>query len=105
MKKIYKILLGIVGVLVIIIGYVQYKFISTENAVIKYLTVNQRIPEESILINPFIANLKGDKNWMTSVKVEGDAITYYYFLNNEDKVVLESFVENGTENVLNQIMN
>ncbi|MEG0259616.1 MAG: hypothetical protein RR595_01070 [Lysinibacillus sp.] len=91
--------------LVITIGYIQYKFISTENAVIKYLTVSEKLPEESVLIKPFISNLKGDKSWMASVKVEGDSRTYYYFLNNEDKVVLESYVENGTENVLNQIMN
>lgn len=91
--------------LVISVGYVQYKFISTEKAVIKYLTDNKQLSEESISTKPFIANLQGNKNWMISVRVEGDAKTYSYFLNDDDKVVLESYVDSGTVKILNQVVN
>ncbi|OCA90369.1 hypothetical protein A8F94_00275 [Bacillus sp. FJAT-27225] len=105
MKKFLTILLGLVGVIVIVIGYVQYKLISTEKAVFEYLTVNKNLPEETITIQPFIANLSGDKNWMVSVTIKGDSYTYYYFLNGQNKIVLESVDKNGEGDVLNQIMN
>ncbi|MGY3189672.1 hypothetical protein [Lysinibacillus sp. TE18511] len=47
-----------------------------------------------------MANLSGSKNWMVSVKIEGDSKTYYYYLNRENKVVLESYVEHGVEKVI-----
>ncbi|MDI7741986.1 hypothetical protein QMK38_08220 [Lysinibacillus fusiformis] len=105
MKKIYKYLISIFIVLVIIIGFVQYKFISAENAVLEYLIENEGVLEDSIESEPFIANLSGDKNWMVSVNIKNDPRSYYYYLNHEKKVVLESYTENGVENVLNQIMN
>lgn len=105
MKVIYKFLLCLVGIIFTAIGYVQYKFITTENEVMEYLTVNEKLQEESIKTKPFIANLSGDKNWMVSVMIKEDNKKYYYYLNNEGKVVLESIVENGTENVFNKIMN
>ncbi len=105
MKIIYKLLLGLLVVIAIIFGYVQYKFISADNAVTEYLTVSAGISEDFIKTEPFIANLRGDKNWMVSVEIEGDSKIYYYYLNDEDKVVLESYIENGVENVLNEIMN
>jgi ABC-type phosphate transport system substrate-binding protein len=104
-KVIYKFLLCLVIIIITAIGYVQYKFITTENEVMEYLTVNKKLQEESIKTKPFIANLSGDKNWMVSVMIKEDNKKYYYYLNNEGKVVLESIVENGTENVFNKIMN
>ncbi|WP_099353168.1 hypothetical protein [Fredinandcohnia onubensis] len=106
MKKILTIFLGLVVVIIVVVGYIQYKFISTEKAVFEYLTVNKKHPEENITTHPFIANLPGEKNWMVSVKIKEDSKTYYYFLNHQNKVVLESYVdENGVGDVLNQIMN
>jgi hypothetical protein len=104
-KVIYTFLLCLVTIIITSIGYVQYKFITTENEVMEYLTVNEKIQEESIKTKPFIANLSGDKNWMVSVMIKEVNKKYYYYLNNEGKVVLESIVENGTENVFNKIMN
>lgn len=91
--------------IIIVIGYVQYKFISSENEVINYLTVNEGFSEDSIDTEPFIANLEGDKNWMVSVKIKGDSATYYYFLNDKNKVVLESYTKNREEKVLNRVVN
>ena len=105
MKKIYKFLLGLLIVVVIIFGYVQYKFITVENAVIEYLTVKEDISEESITSEPFIANLSGDKNWMVSVKIEDDPKTYAYYLNKQKKIVLESYVENGEVSIVYKIIN
>lgn len=105
MKIIYKFLLCLVIIIITAIGYMQYRFITTENEVMEYLTVNEKLQEESIKTKPFIANLSGDKNWMVSVMIKEDNKKYYYYLNNEGKVVLESSVENGTENVFNKIMN
>jgi len=99
MNKVYKYLLSLVAVIIIIFGYVQYKHASTENAVRDYLFVSEGLSMDSVETDPFIANLQGHKNWMVSVKIEGDPKTYYYFVNDEEQVVLESYVENGVENV------
>ncbi|WP_079508730.1 hypothetical protein [Mesobacillus jeotgali] len=105
MKVIYTFILCLVILIIAAIGFVQYKFITTENEVMEYLTVNEKLQEESIKTKPFIANLPGDKNWMVSVMIKEDNKKYYYYVNNEGKIVLESTVENGTENVFNKIMN
>ncbi|WP_400246116.1 hypothetical protein AB3U99_05420 [Niallia sp. JL1B1071] len=105
MKKVYKLLTSLAVILCIVFAYVQYKFISTENAVEKYLIITEKHTKDTIKKDSFIANLPGNKNWMVSVKIKGDSKTYFYFLNRNDKVVLESYVENGVEHVLNQIMN
>lgn len=105
LKKFIKLLLGLCIVAAIISGYVQYKLLSTKSAVNEYLTVTQGVSEDTFKADSFIANLQGNKNWMISVEMEDDARTYYYYLNDDNKVVLESYVESGIENVLNQVMN
>ncbi|MBM7608495.1 flagellar basal body-associated protein FliL [Lysinibacillus composti] len=105
MKEIYKYLLGLVAVIAIVFGFVQYQLHSTEKAVQNYLLENEGLSAMNIETEPFIANLAGDKNWMVSVKVDDDAKTYSYFLNNKGNVVLESYVENGVVKVVNQVMN
>lgn len=105
LKKIYKFLLGLLIVVGIIYGYVQYKFNSVENAVIKFLTVKKDIPERSITSEPFISNLPGDRNWMVFVKVDGDPIKYTYYLSEQKQIVLESYIKNGEVEVVNKIMN
>ena len=52
-KKMVKILLGILIVVGIIFGYVQYKFYTVEHTVIKYLTAEKQL-KESITSKPFI---------------------------------------------------
>ncbi|MFJ8458226.1 hypothetical protein ACIQ57_03740 [Lysinibacillus xylanilyticus] len=100
MKKIYKISLVLLILLSIIFGYIQFKFNSTNKAVMDYLIDSEGLSKDSLKTEPFMANLSGSKNWMVSVKIEGDSKTYYYYLNRENKVVLESYVENGVEKVM-----
>ena len=104
-KKVVKILLGILIVVGIIFGYVQYKFYTVEYTVIKYLTAEKQISKESITSKPFIANLSGEKNWEVSIKIKGDPKTYAYYVNKQKKIVLESYVENGEVEILNKVMN
>lgn len=106
MKKFLKILFGLGVVIIIVVGYIQFKFISIEKAVIEYLTVNEKVPEKNIMTDPFIANLSGAKNWMVAVTLKGDSKIYSYYLNNQKELVLESIVkENGEVEILNKIKN
>ncbi|MFJ7746621.1 hypothetical protein [Peribacillus sp. NPDC097295] len=105
LKKIYKFLLGLLIVVGMIYGYVQYKFNSVESSVIEFLTVNEDIPERSFTSEPFISNLPGDRNRMVFVKIDGDPIKYTYYLNEQKQIVLESYIKNGEVEVVNTIMN
>ncbi|RAS87265.1 hypothetical protein [Priestia endophytica] len=80
-------------------GYIKYKKHSTKIAVEKYLTEDKNIEKRNIeKIEPFIANLQGDKKWMVYVKLKGDEKSYYYYKDSKkDKVILESYVLNGEE--------
>lgn len=105
-KKMVKILLGIIIVIGMIFGYVQYKFYTVEHKVIKYLTVDKHIPKESITSEPFMANSSAEKTWEVSIKIKGDPKTYAYYVNKQKKIVLESYVdENYNVEVLNKVMN
>lgn len=79
--------------------YVQYKFFTVENSIAKYLLNEKRIAESPFKIEPFIANLPGNKKWMVSVKLEDNSATYFYYVNKKGQIVLESYVKNGTEHV------
>ncbi|MCD4838986.1 hypothetical protein LRS37_08875 [Neobacillus sedimentimangrovi] len=80
-------------------SYIQYKKSSVEQSVTKYLTTEKNISKNDIISSkPFIANLQGDKNWMVSIKLKNDDKTYYYY-KSKNKVILESYVENGVEHV------
>lgn len=108
MKKILKIFFGLAVVIIIAVGYVQFKFISIEKAVIEYLTINKKVPEKNIVTDPFMANLSGEKNWMVAVTLKGDSKIYSYYLNNQNQLVLESIVEENGEGeveILNKIIN
>jgi len=108
MKKFLKILFGLAVVIIIVVCYVQFKFISIEKAVVEYLTENNKVPEENITTDPFIANLSGNKNWMVAVTLKEDSKIYSYYLNNQNKLVLESIVEENGEGeveILNKIIN
>ena len=81
------------------LGYIQYKKAVVEQSVIEYLTTKRNISKSDIISSePFIANLPGDKNWMVSIRLKDDQKTYYYY-KNKNKVILESYVENGVEHV------
>lgn len=87
-----------------VIGYVQYKFVTVENGINDYLLHTEGLSEASFKTEPFIANLSGNKNWMVAVKVEGDSKTYFYYVNKKRQIVLESYVENGMDHVENRVM-
>lgn len=99
MKKIGYTLLVLLILTAIGFGYVQYKKSNVEDSVIKYLTTEKNISKKDIASSePFIANLKGDKNWMVSIKLKNDSKTYYYYKSN-NKIILESYIEDGVEHV------
>ncbi|WP_339229351.1 hypothetical protein NSQ77_05345 [Oceanobacillus sp. FSL K6-2867] len=93
--------LGITVLIIVLIvgsvfGYIQFRKMSVENSVIEYLTVEENIPESDIVSSePFIANLEGSKNYMVSIKLKDDDRSYFYYRNDDGKVVLESYVEDG----------
>ncbi len=90
-------------ILLVFIGipfsYIQYKKSEVEESVMKYLMTEENVAKSNIISSePFIANLKVDKNWMVSVKLKDDDKTYYYYKSNNE-VILESYVEDGVEHV------
>ncbi|WP_062514693.1 DUF3139 domain-containing protein [Halobacillus sp. KGW1] len=97
MKKMGAIVFSVLLIIGIGFGYVQYKKVSVEQRVMEYLTTEKHLKESDIVSSePFIANLRGDKNWMVSVRLKDDERTYYYY-RSKGKVVLESYVEDGVE--------
>ncbi|ODG93391.1 MULTISPECIES: hypothetical protein [Bacillaceae] len=99
MKKIGKFVLIFIIFIGIGFSYIQYKKSNVEKSVTKYLTTEKNISKNDIISSePFIANLQGDKNWMVSIKLKNDDKTYYYY-KSKNKVILESYVENGEEHV------
>ena len=99
MKKIWIVLLVLLIFIVVGFSYIQYKKSNVEDNVIEYLTTEKNISKEDIISSkPFMANLKGNKNWMVSIKLKNDDKTYYYYKNNNE-IILESYVENGIERV------
>ena len=100
MKKLFMIPLILTILIAVGFGYIQYKKLNVEVSVINYLTTEKNISKSDIISSePFIANLEGDKNWMVSIKLKDDDKTYYYFKSN-NKVILESYTENGKEHIL-----
>lgn len=80
-------------------SYIQYKKSSVEQSVNKHLTTAKNISNKDIIYSePFIANLQGDKNWMVSIKLKDDNKTYYYY-ENKNEIILDSYEENGVEHV------
>ncbi|WP_026683367.1 DUF3139 domain-containing protein [Heyndrickxia coagulans] len=100
-----KILIMIILIIIVVgssFAFIYYKKSSTKNSVVEYLTTEKNIPKKNIIQSkPFIANLKGNKNYMVSVKLKNDNKTYYYYKDN-GKVILESYVKNGKEHVINK---
>jgi len=105
MKKLIMFIFSVFILIGGIFGYIKYKLVSVENVVLEYLTTEENISEELITSEPFIANLSGTKNWMVSIKIKGDSKIYSYYKNEENKIVLESYNDNGQVEILNQKMN
>lgn len=100
MKKVCKWLIGsVVLIALLVTGYVQYKFFIVENYVTEYVVNVKGIPEASFKTEPFIANLPGEKNWMVSVKEDGNTRTYFYYVNKENQIVRESYVIDRVEHI------
>lgn len=86
-----------------VFGYIIYENNKLENAIVDYLVTEKNIPEENIISSKtFIANLPGKRNYMVSVKIENDTNTYFYYKNENDEIILESYTdENGKEHMEN----
>ncbi|MFP7474256.1 hypothetical protein SFC55_25055 [Niallia taxi] len=98
LKKLIFILLVILLFIAVIWGYIHFRKNDVKKAVNHYLIEEKNIPEDHIKYSePFIANLQGPKNWMVGIKIKGDEKIYYYYKDNENKVILESWTENGVE--------
>ncbi|MFU0789249.1 MAG: hypothetical protein ACFWT6_04795 [Virgibacillus proomii] len=71
---------------------------------IEYVTTKQNVPKNDILSSePFISNLKGDKNCMVSIiKLKNDNKIYFYYQNNDNKIILESYNEDGVEHIIDK---
>lgn len=97
MKKISTVLFILIFLIGIGFSYIQYKKVNVEQSVIKYLTTQKNISKSDIISSePFIANLQGNKNWMVAVRLKDNDRTYFYY-KSKDKVILESYTENGVE--------
>ena len=92
MKK-FGIFLGIVILIGLsIFGYIETKKYLVKNDVHTYLSKEKNIKEADIeVLDPFVANLDGDKNWLVYVKIKNDSKKYYYYKNSDtDRILLES---------------
>lgn len=92
MKK-FVIFLGIVILIGLsIFGYIETKKYLVKNDVHTYLLKEKNIKEADIeVLDPFVANLDGDKNWLVYVKIKNDSKKYYYYKNSDtDRILLES---------------
>ncbi|WP_077309165.1 DUF3139 domain-containing protein [Terribacillus halophilus] len=71
-------------------GYWTFQKNSAEDAVHAYLIDNGKQESDIVMLEPFIANLSGKKNYMVSVKFKDDDSTYFYYKNDSGNVILES---------------
>jgi hypothetical protein len=93
------IILSITMLVISIVGYVQIKYYTTKKEVREYLLNEKGYSESTILkLEPFIANLSGDMNWMVAVELKEDEGHYYYYYDRKnEEVVFESYILNGME--------
>ncbi|MFE4100208.1 hypothetical protein ACFX4K_26650 [Priestia sp. YIM B13484] len=95
MKKIIIMTLSLVIGIGSVSGYINYKKYSSKIAVENYLTDDKKDAKK---VEPFVANLQGDKKWLVYVRLNGDAKKYYYYKDSKNnKVVLESYILKGKE--------
>lgn len=99
MKKIIIMTLSLVIGIGSVSGYINYKKYSSKIAVENYLTDEKHIDKKDVKkVEPFVANLQGDKKWLVYVRLNGDAKKYYYCKDSKNnKVVLGSYILKGKE--------
>lgn len=105
-KRSTKIYSGIVLIIVIIIGYNLYSFYKLNAVKIfveEYLEEEGYIKDEISVLDKFKSNLAGDRHWMVVVRLEGDPKVYYYF-KSKNKLILESYILDGYDNVVNKVV-
>ena len=105
-KRSTKIYLGIALIISLIIGYGVYdlyKINAVKTFVEEYLEEEGHIDDEISVLEKFRANLPGDRHWMVAVRLKEDNKTYYYF-KTKNMLVLESYVLNSTDNVVNKVV-
>lgn len=102
-KKLWITLLIILILVISSFAFVEFKKNGVENNVIEYLTTEKNIFQDEIVSSePFIANLSGNKNFMVSIKFKNDAKTYYYYQNEDNKIIMHSYTENGEDHVVDK---
>ncbi|MFP7254000.1 DUF3139 domain-containing protein [Terribacillus goriensis] len=90
MKKTILIVIAIVMLISIAIwAYISYRKYSAEEAVHEYLLNKSTEETDIISIEPFIANLRGNANYMVAVRLKDDSKVYYYYKDGDD-VIFES---------------
>lgn len=104
MKKFWIVLCSLLIIIGCIFGYISLKKNYVKNEVLDYLINEKMVNKEEIEeIEPFIANLSGDQNYMVYVKLKNDEKKYYYYKNfKKDKVILESYELNGEEHLVDK---
>lgn len=53
-----------------------------------------------LYIKPFISFLKGKRKLLVAVSIKGDEKLYYYYLNEDKEVHLDSYISKGQEYIL-----
>lgn len=97
LSKLLKFVLIILIFVVVAFSYFSYKKCEVRIAVEDYLYEELGLSEKEVLgITPNTPNLLGDKHWMAYVKLKDDKKGYFYYKNEKDEVLLESYNLNGT---------
>lgn len=105
-KRSTKIYLVLAPILVLIIGYGVYdlyKINAAKTFVGEYLEEEGYADDEISGLNGFRANLPGDRHWMVAVRLKDDPKTYYYF-ETRNELILESYVLNSRDVVVNKVV-
>lgn len=99
-KNVGKGVLILLFIVVTVYGYVEFRKVDVKKNVNHYLLAEKKVPEKDIIsMEPFMANLSGSRKWMVAVKLKNDTATYYY-CKYKGKIVLESFIKDGYEEVV-----
>lgn len=91
---------GVIAVLLVVTGvtaYIQGKQYTTKQEVKKHLET-EGYASDIVVLDSFVANLSGDKNWMVEVESQSTPGHYYYYYDRaKEKVILESYILDGEE--------
>lgn len=105
-KRSTKIYSGILLIIVITLGYNLYSFYKLDAVKIfveEYLEEEKYTQDEISVIDKFKSNLAGDRHWMVVVRLKEDPKVYYYY-KSKNKLILESYISDGYDNVVNKVV-